>query len=174
MSKDISVIMNSKWHIIMSIISTTILWVFSFALDLAKVQPVLIALTPIVILSAAYYPDLDQKIEKLKHRSSLTHSALIGLILLVPFFWPNEAAILLNQFCYNIGVHLLCDLKTPEKMKGFATVKSPRKEHKVGDRIIRDEKKITMAKRSITWLILNGAILIIVSIFLLYSSRYLF
>ena len=155
--------MNSGWHIIFSSVFTTLFWLYSSELNLNTVPPVLIALTPIVTLSAVFYPDLDQRTHLLQHRSWLTHSAIVGLVLIIPMLYPNEASILLNIFCFNVGIHLFCDLHVPKKMVGYATVKLPTGKSTKARTIFNLQKSGV----TITWLFINGLILVLSSIILL-------
>jgi hypothetical protein len=154
---------NRAWHIVTSAIATFFLWFYSNDLNINTVAPVLVLLTPIVALAGAIFPDLDQSTSFLNHRSFLTHSAIIGITFFIPFFYPDPASFLINIFCFNVGIHLIFDLKRPSKMRGFANVTLPSGKEKKA----KTTKHIPKSKISIAWLLFHGILLIGISIIFL-------
>lgn len=161
--------MNSSWHIVINAFATFIWWCISPKLNLT-IHPVLIALSPLAVLAGVFYPDLDQRTPLMRHRSWITHSAVIGLLLIIDPLsqwiggWEHcTADILIHQFCFSVGVHLLCDLKSPKKMKGFALIHIPIKNKKgkiVGEKEVKKKiKKPVSSKLSIFWLLFHGLLL---------------
>lgn len=169
--------MNSSWHILINAFATFIWWCISPKLNLT-LHPVLIALSPLAILAGVFYPDLDQRTPILRHRSALTHSAIVGLLLIVDPLsqfiggWAHSPAdILIHQFCFSVGIHLICDIKAPKKMKGFALINVPVKNKKgeiIGEKEIKKKlKKPISAHLSIVWLLFHGALLVFCSYYFL-------
>jgi hypothetical protein len=74
---------------------------------------------PVAALGGTTLPDLDL-VAGLGHRSGLTHSVILPVVLsLRPRWWPVAAGLALG-----IGLHLAADC-FPNGMRGFATVKWP-------------------------------------------------
>ena len=70
------------------------------------------------------WPDFDQSIPLLTHRSGLTHSVLLPLLLLVFGRRWRWAALVAAGLALGIAVHISADV-FPQSMRGFATVKLP-------------------------------------------------
>lgn len=166
--------MNSSWHIVINAIATFVWWCISPKLNLT-IHPVLIALSPLAVMAGVFFPDLDQRTIVLRHRSWITHSAIVGLLLIVDPLaqfvgdWSHcSADILIHQFCFSVGFHLLADLKAPKKMKGFSLIHIPVRDKngkvKGVKEVKKKIKKTISVKLSIFWLGFHGILLIWTSV----------
>lgn len=61
------------------------------------------------LLIGSFFPDIDQKIKWLRHRSILTHSAIIPIILAISLKGEKELS-LISGFCVGMAMHKLFDL----------------------------------------------------------------
>ena len=77
-----------------------------------------ILLALVLIHAGLAMPDTDQWLPLLQHRSALTHSMLVPLLILVR--WPLPAGLLAGGF----AIHLAADLLS-RKWVGYALVKLP-------------------------------------------------
>ncbi|WP_374942732.1 hypothetical protein [Sphingomonas sp.] len=81
--------------------------------------PAALVAVPLAALGGTTLPDLDLALG-LGHRSGLTHSLLLPVVLACqPRWWPVAAGLALG-----VGLHLSADC-FPNGMRGFATVKLP-------------------------------------------------
>ena len=73
------------------------------------------------LLIGSFFPDIDQKIKWLRHRSILTHSAIIPVILAISLKGEKEL-LLISGFCVGMAMHKLFDL-FPKKWQGYALIR---------------------------------------------------
>ena len=73
------------------------------------------------LLIGSFFPDIDQKIKWLRHRSLLTHSAIIPVILAISLKGEQEK-FFVSGFIIGVTIHLLFDL-FPGKWKGYALIR---------------------------------------------------
>jgi hypothetical protein len=123
-----------------------------------------IVLSFMVTHFGAQLPDYDLIWDKvLPHRNVLTHSVFLPLLLCIPLYWVNSSTLFLVPIYafYLIGhaSHLFFDLR-PKSWKGTALIHI----FWVND----DGRKTFPAKSSKLFLLINGIIVLVAGIILLY------
>ena len=95
-------------------------WIAAMDADIAEARGSLkLALYALVLLQVgAMFPDIDQRLPFLAHRSALTHSALVPILIATRF--PMIAGLLAG----GIAIHLAADL-FPAGWAGYALIKIP-------------------------------------------------
>jgi len=95
-------------------------WIAAMDADIADAGTSLkLGLYALVLLQVgAMFPDIDQRLPFVPHRSALTHSALIPLLMAI------RVPMIAGLFAGGIAVHLLADL-FPAGWAGYALIKVP-------------------------------------------------
>ena len=102
--------MKGKWHLIVAMLVFIPLWILIPAIQLTDI------FYPIVL---TILPDIDLKFDSLGHRSVITHSLLIPLIVYV--FNPYMVNLLI---ILSVGIHCSCDVTLkPKRWQGGYTIK---------------------------------------------------
>ena len=102
--------MKGRWHLLVGLAVFIPLWVLIPKIQLTEI------IFPIVLST---FPDLDLGFKSLGHRSALTHSLLLPLI--VYLFNPYMDYLLI---ILTVGIHLMCDTRFAKgKRKGFYCIK---------------------------------------------------
>lgn len=102
--------MKGRWHLLVGLAVFIPLWLLIPKIQLTEI------IFPIVLST---FPDLDLGFKSLGHRSALTHSLLLPLI--VYFFNPYMDYLLI---ILTVGIHLMCDTRfAKKKQKGFYCIK---------------------------------------------------
>ncbi|MCP4762601.1 MAG: hypothetical protein GY870_12545 [archaeon] len=109
--------MKGKYHLLTNLACFIPLWLLIPKIQLTEI------IFPIIL---ATFPDLDLGFKSLGHRSALTHSLLLPLI--VYMFNPYMDYLLI---ILSVGIHLICDTRFAKgKQKGFYCIKVWRIKHR--------------------------------------------
>lgn len=163
--------MDKKWHRITATIVISIIWGLLILTPLNITWKWIDLFYCFLAFSVAYWlPDLDQELDFLHHRDSSTHSSIFPVIITI-LFWSLASAV----FSLTYATHLFADLSKKTKIdkkidpgKPIKPKKSVNNDWLKGFGLIKFGKDGISSKKSITWLISNGLICIILGILQLF------